>query len=122
MTDTAKPASAHIRTTKPPATITLAPATPAIAAGSTKSATVIKLLLRARGATPVELIAATDWQPHSVRAFLSGLRKKGRLLARKERKGGGFTYHMEAAPIPPTALAELPPAVAAEAASSSGDE
>ena len=63
---------------------------------TSKSDTVIKLLLRARGATPMELIAATDWQPHSLRAFLSGLRKKGRNIVREERKGGGFAYRIVA--------------------------
>ena len=61
----------------------------------TKAATVIKLLLRARGATPMELIAATDWQAHSVRAFLSGLRKKQRILVREARKSGEFAYRLE---------------------------
>jgi hypothetical protein len=68
----------------------------------TKSATVIKLLLRARGATPMELIAATDWQAHSIRAFLSGLRKKQRTLVREARKTGEFAYRLE-----PTAKPEL---------------
>ena len=71
---------------------------PTVAKTATKSDTVIKLLLRAKGATPMELIAATDWQPHSLRAFLSGLRKKGREVVREERKGGGFAYRIVIAP------------------------
>ena len=67
----------------------------------TKSASVIKLLLRARGATPIELIAATDWQPHSVRAFLSGLRKQGRSIVREARKTGEFAYRIEAVSAKP---------------------
>ena len=59
-----------------------------------KSDAVIKLLLRAKGATPVELIAATDWQAHSVRAFLSGLRKKGRVIVREPRKSGEAAYRI----------------------------
>jgi hypothetical protein len=62
-----------------------------------KSDTVIKLLLRAKGATPLELIAATDWQPHSVRAFLSGLRKKGRSIVREPRKTGPAAYRIAVA-------------------------
>lgn len=55
----------------------------------TKSATVIKLLLRARGATAMELIAATDWQPHSVRAFLSACaRRAGCWCARSAEAAG----------------------------------
>ena len=71
----------------------------------TKSATVIKLLLRARGATPMELIAATDWQAHSVRAFLSGLRKKQRVLVREARKNGEFAYRLEPVVKPEPVLA-----------------
>ena len=73
----------------------------------TKSGTVIKLLLRSRGATPLELIAATDWQPHTIRAFLSGLRKKGRVLVREARKSGDAAYRIK---VPPaiSALAEPP--------------
>ena len=62
-----------------------------------KSDTVIKMLMHAKGATPMELIAATDWQPHSVRAFLSGLRKNGRDVVREELKGGGHVYRIVAA-------------------------
>ena len=69
------------------------PAAPA-AKPTSKSDTVIKLLLRAKGATPTELIAATDWQPHSLRAFLSGLRKKGRTIVREEKKSGSFAYRI----------------------------
>lgn len=95
-TDTSTAAKPIVRTPKSAAAATLVPA-PAMTAAPTKSATVIKLLLRARGATPMELIAATDWQPHSVRAFLSGLRKKGRVLAREPRKGGEAAYRIVAA-------------------------
>jgi len=45
-----------------------------------KAALVIKLLSRAKGATVEELMAETGWQPHSVRVYFSGLRKKGHLL------------------------------------------
>jgi hypothetical protein len=42
-----------------------------------KKATLIELLRRPGGATLNELMAATEWQAHSVRGFLSGtLRKK----------------------------------------------
>ena len=42
-----------------------------------KLADVIDLLKRARGATLAELITATDWLPHTTRAALTGLRKRG---------------------------------------------
>ena len=43
----------------------------------TKIRTILKLLRRPSGATIAQLQKATDWQPHSVRAVLTGLRKKG---------------------------------------------
>ena len=38
---------------------------------------VLSLLLRSDGATVDELVAVTGWQPHTTRAALTGLRKKG---------------------------------------------
>jgi hypothetical protein len=78
---------------------------------------VIKLLSRAKGATSAELIAATAWQPHSVRAFISSLRKKGRVIVREMRKSGELSYRIEAARAPdPTASAvDLPSADTATA-------
>ncbi len=94
----AKPPRARRAKTPASASVPVAPASLA----TSKSDTVIKLLLRAKGATPLELIAATDWQAHSVRAFLSGLRKKGRTIVREARKGGEFAYRIVVA-LPPAA-------------------
>ena len=44
--------------------------------GTSKQQRCLNLLARRDGATLSELIAATDWQPHSVRGFLSGTVKK----------------------------------------------
>lgn len=55
-----------------------------------------KLLARARGATITEIQTATGWQPHSTRAFLSGLRKAGRTLVKEERKSGETSYRLVA--------------------------
>ena len=63
-------------------------------APATKTALVCKLLARPRGATVQELMAATDWQNHSVRAFFTGLRKKGHTLAREERTSGELAYRL----------------------------
>lgn len=46
-------------------------------APKTKLDTVSQLIRRTEGATLDELITATGWQPHSVRAAISGLRKQG---------------------------------------------
>lgn len=84
------------------------------ATNPSKSATVIKLLLRARGATPVELGAATDWQAHSVRAFLSGLRKQGRVIVREARKSGEFAYRITVPTEPALAASAAPESDAPE--------
>lgn len=52
----------------------------------TKTATVQKMLRRTGGATLAEITTVTAWQPHSARAYLSGLRKRGELLRRDVRK------------------------------------
>ncbi len=67
---------------------------PAQKAPATKTATVCKLLGRPRGATVPEIMAATEWQNHSVRAFLTGLRRKGRVLVREERSSGVHAYRL----------------------------
>ena len=59
-----------------------------------KSRTVTKLLARSRGATVADLTDATGWQPHSIRALLSGLRKKGIVLIRDVRKSGESCYRI----------------------------
>ncbi len=63
----------------------------------TKSATVTRLLSREKGATLDEIAKATAWKPHSCRAFLTGIRKKARLL-RQERPDGATSYRLVAAP------------------------
>lgn len=52
---------------------------------STKIATVAVLLEREEGATLDELVAATGWLPHTTRAALTGLRKKGRTIDKAKR-------------------------------------
>lgn len=71
----------------------LAAASPATSEGQTdpaparpsKTASVIALLQRDGGATLPELIIATDWLPHTTRAALTGLRKKGHTIERNKR-------------------------------------
>ena len=59
----------------------------------TKSAAVTRLLSREKGATLHEIAKATDWKPHSCRAFLIGIRKKAHLL-RQERPDGANSYRL----------------------------
>ena len=101
-TATAKPSRARRPT--PAMKPTPAPTSPA--APMSKSDMVIKLLTRAKGATPIELITATDWRPHSVRAFLSGLRKKGLTIVREARKNGDFVYRIVTGQPAPTSAAD----------------
>jgi hypothetical protein len=60
------------------------------------SAVAKKLLARVRGATIAEMQTATGWQPHSARAFLSGLRKAGQTVMKEERKSGETSYRLVA--------------------------
>lgn len=57
-------------------------------ANTNKSGAFEQLLTREGGASLEDLTAATGWQPHSCRAFLTGLRKKGWAIARKQREDG----------------------------------
>ena len=60
----------------------------------TKRALIIGLLQRRRGARLVELTEATGWQPHSVRAALTGLRKQNVRVDRTRDKQGGSVYRI----------------------------
>jgi len=53
----------------------------------TKIACVITHLRREDGATLLELAAATKWQPHTIRAALTGLKRKGHLIEKGQRRG-----------------------------------
>lgn len=62
----------------------------------TKSATVNRMLRREKGATLAEIGKATAWQPHSCRAFLTGVRKTGATLAKEARTDGSIAYRVTA--------------------------
>ena len=64
---------------------------------SSKVSQVLNLLRRPAGASIEELIAATGWLPHTTRAALTGLRKKGHLVERS-RIDGESRYAITAAP------------------------
>lgn len=63
-------------------------------APASKTAAICKLLARPRGATVPEIMTATGWQNHSVRAFFTGLRKTARTLMREERTSGELAYRL----------------------------
>ncbi len=59
----------------------------AAAPRTSKIAAVTALLGRAEGANLDELVAATSWLPHTMRAALTGLRKKGHSIERRSIDG-----------------------------------
>ena len=46
---------------------------------------VITLLKRKQGATLDEMVKATGWLPHTTRAAMTGLKKKGHMIERDKR-------------------------------------
>jgi hypothetical protein len=70
--------------------------TPATGPQTTKAARCFYLLRQSGGATLQELMAATGWQAHSVRGFLSGTvrRKMGLALASTSGEGKVRRYHL----------------------------
>lgn len=64
-----------------------------------KSAQVLALLDAEDGSALADLCAVTGWQAHTCRAFLTGLRKKGRVLERSHRADGTSIYKLLAAEV-----------------------
>lgn len=87
--------------TKPPRrmareTKTKAPSAAPATKPRSKAALVEDLLLRDEGVSLDDLCQATGWLPHTCRAFLTGLRKKGRVVERSKREDGVTIYRMAA--------------------------
>ena len=59
-----------------------------------KLAHVIAMLSRPEAATLDELVAETGWLPHSARAALTGLRKRGLEVERAKREDGTTIYRV----------------------------
>jgi hypothetical protein len=70
--------------------------TPTAPAAISKIATVLDLLRRPDGATLGELVETTGWLPHSTRAALTGLRKKGHTITKGSR-GDATAYSIAVA-------------------------
>lgn len=60
----------------------------------TKASQVEALLARADGAALGDLCQTTGWLPHTCRAFLTGLRKKGKALERSKAEDGTTIYRL----------------------------
>jgi hypothetical protein len=68
---------------------------PADVRAGSKQAKIVELMKRAKGATLDELVEATDWLPHTTRAALTGLRKRGLSLERVKDKSRGSVYRIK---------------------------
>ena len=58
---------------------------------------ILDLLNRDCGATLVELATLANWLPHSTRAYLTGLRKKGHVID-SEKVNGVRRYRLSSSP------------------------
>jgi len=65
-------------------------------ARQSKKATLLLILQRAEGASIAELMSAAGWQAHTVRAFLTGVRKDGKALIRTKDDAGPTRYRIAA--------------------------
>jgi hypothetical protein len=74
------------------------PARAAAPRDGSKLALVIELLRRADGATIIDLTQATGWLPHTTRAALTGLRKRGYAVIREPIDAGDSIYRISDAP------------------------
>ncbi len=83
------------------------PSTPVAAAGpatvsaprpGSKTAELIGLLRRPNGATIGDIVATLNWLPHTSRAALTGLRKRGFAFDRRRLEDGTLAYIITAEP------------------------
>jgi Protein of unknown function (DUF3489) len=79
---------------KPASRKSAKPAREAQPRAGSKIALVIKLLSAARGATLDALVKATDWQPHTTRAALTGLRKRGYRIEKARGEDDATRYRV----------------------------
>ena len=88
-----EPGSDPADTERPDSGVARSPTSPR---GGTKIAQVLELLRRGDGATLAELVAATGWLPHTTRAALTGLRKRGYAVGiDRADKARGSVYRID---------------------------
>ena len=93
----ARPPEAAANATRPLTETAVVNASPASPKRASKQDLVLEMLQREGGVTLGAIVAATGWLPHTVRAVLTGLRKKGHNVARS-KTGGETCYAVTAAP------------------------
>ena len=95
----------------PPA-VAATPPQPLSPKAPTKTGVILGLLTRSEGATLNEMVEATGWLPHTTRAALTGLKKKGHEVT-STKTDGVRTYRvitMQQPPATPFVEAESEPA------------
>ncbi len=78
---------AKAKTTNKPVTRSTARKSGSKAKSQTKAGAILSQLRRPSGASIAQLQKVTGWQPHSIRATLTGLRKQGHGAASRHRPG-----------------------------------
>lgn len=93
-----KRTAARIAAASEPAAPRRARQQPPVAASraNSKQALIIGMLSKREGATIDALVKATGWLPHTTRAALTGLRKRGFEIFRTQSEKGGSIYRISA--------------------------
>jgi hypothetical protein len=82
------------------------PSTRVVERQGTKSALLLSLLVRPEGATIAQVVQSTGWLPHSARAALTGLKKKGHTIASEKPDRGERVYRVTVLELTATDAAE----------------
>ncbi|MGZ3249346.1 MAG: DUF3489 domain-containing protein [Croceibacterium sp.] len=79
-----------------PASTPTAKVEPKPAKPASKSSRVLHMLQRPEGATIAQIVKATGWLPHTTRAALTGLKKKGHQVTSEKVEGEERVYRVAA--------------------------
>ena len=94
--ETVSPTSSSESPPATPANGNTDPEAPPVAAPLTKRRHILVLLQQEQGVSMAEMMQATGWQAHSVRALLSGLRKKDLAVVCTKQADGPSRYRISA--------------------------
>lgn len=87
----AAPAAAQLAASEPEASSMVAAGPPSPPRPDSKLGIVLSLLQAAEGVSLARIAAVTDWQPLTIRAALTGLRKRGYPIAIEKVDADGAT-------------------------------